>query len=98
MQKVVSRMTVNGIKRIFTVASGERLAAAAVGAIICSSTALAENWTYNFSQFALNESVPFTQTLDGNSGTIAMLLCIIAFCEVFQVLTKLMGWFMNDND
>ena len=80
-------------------APGVRLAAAGAAALSLASPASAmDSWTWNFTQFYMNESVPLTPVLDPNSGTMVTLLAIIAFCQAFNLFVKLFGWFIHDND
>lgn len=89
-------MKIGGIDRAF--AAGARLAAAGLALLaLCAPAGAMESWMWNYTSFSLNESVPLAPVLDPNSGTMVFLLSIIAFCQLFNLLVKLLGWFLNDH-
>jgi hypothetical protein len=90
-------MKADGIRLAFT-GAGRLAAGAFASLLVLCSTAGAETWTWNYTQFYMNESISLTPVIDPNTSTMVFLLTIIACCQLFNVLKTLYGWFMHESE
>lgn len=77
--------------------TGARLAATCAGFVmscsICSASGL-----LNYTNMTYNETAEAVVIINPYDEIQILLLAIIALCNLFLVLTKIQGWFLNDNN